>query len=491
MKPYRECIRRLPNWYGCYLGLAEMFNNQRQDQAGVQSFQQIAASDPRNPAVLFALGWLYAQNRQIPEARQTLSTALTLAKANADLDLMAHVWSLLADCFGVSGDHPEEEVTYTQEALKAYEELADEYGVLKSLQTLAGNYLARGDKDQFSIYLDRFYTRAIKSGDIDWQIGALMYMGRNLQLSGQYEKARKQYEDASALCHHVPDNACQLEILNRLSHIAIAQGSYEEGLDFLEQARQGWRKRDVFSFNEADISRTMGALYERMGDYSRDLEAQQHAIEIFERGHWPLQAEATKGNIGLIYEALGDYQTAEEYLQKALQGGIQYHDKGEQERNLLNLGALYLETGSYDKALTALNNAFDLSQNDRYMPYRVEELVSLGEVLDKRGEVDAAQQRLEEGLELAREVHSIYLEAGADSLLGRHYLKTGEYRKAEQFFRDALAIAEKARLRELMWDAQEGLGEALEEMHNLPEALDQYRRAVDVIEAVRGQIPFS
>src|SRR3974390_1122850 len=128
---YGKCIRHLPNWWGCYLGLAKSLVNQNKKEEGYALFRDRVAGNRSNPGLLVGLGWLCGTLNHLRQAQDAYIDTLAIARENGDSDLEAQMLLFLSDAIGVTGIHPPEELSNAQQALKAFEDLGDEEGILR------------------------------------------------------------------------------------------------------------------------------------------------------------------------------------------------------------------------------------------------------------------------------------------------------------------------------------------------------------------------
>src|SRR5439155_841267 len=130
-----------------------------------------------------------------------------------------------------------------------------------------------------------------------------------------------------------------------------------EALECFEDARKKTTESGEKG-NQAFALRSIGTLYDEMGDYVKALRYQSESVELFRSDAGTrLQAGAGISDVAGIYAELGAYGSAERFYEQSLEIARQYHDAAEEQRLLDDLGSLCLRMGQPEKALRYLAHA--------------------------------------------------------------------------------------------------------------------------------------
>ncbi|MCB9893667.1 MAG: hypothetical protein H6839_04385 [Planctomycetes bacterium] len=211
---------------------------------------------------------------------------------------------------------------------------------------------------------------------------------------GQYDEARKKYEEATESASGARDNSVLTEAYAQVARMYSSQTKHEEGKPWLAKAGAiatpdeplGWSRylgvRGRFEWQDEKDNDKAKATFIEMYDYcrkhklfSRELDA-AHMVAIVgspdEQVEWALKAieAAEKGgetgwlaplwnNLGWTYESRGEYDKMLDALLKARE----YHYKGALELPKLiadfGVGRAYWRNERYKEARIWLTDAFD------------------------------------------------------------------------------------------------------------------------------------
>lgn len=135
------------------------------------------------------------------------------------------------------GDMPSAE-ELTEQALEAFEELGDEWGVAAAHSDRVSQALARGSVDQARASASRCAELFTSSGERWGQLKASFGLGMLAQLSGDYERAEAVHRDGLRVAEELrswPEVSYKLSWLGR---VALTVGDYAKARELHEQARR-------------------------------------------------------------------------------------------------------------------------------------------------------------------------------------------------------------------------------------------------------------
>ena len=234
---------------------------------------------------------------------------------------------------------------------------------------------------------------------------------------------------------------------------------------------------------EARAWAALGKLRGQQERYDEAIEANQHALNIAEQGHDDVLALVVRTNLGWLYVASGDYERAVELLTEADQQNARLGRKADRVVDLMQLGNAYLDRQQFAPAANYYRQALDIA-NELNSPARQFLLDNLARAEFGSGNYAAAKSLNAQALELERKSD---LEAMLRSLVtaGRIAEKLGRGAEAEALYRRVIkeATGYLPRLEALLF-----LAEYHANNGKRPEAEDEFRRALSLSEAKRGEL---
>lgn len=480
IKHYQDCTRLAPLW-PCYVAMGH-------NKVDVYLRQRVS-EEPSDAGAWLGLGVSLNIRTRPSEARRVLATALRLARANSDPDLEASVLEAVAVAwFGTLGDH-QDALSYAREALAAYERLGDEPRMVRALVRIAEINTRSGRHEEALLHYGRALSLVTDAGHIPAQTELAMALGTHFRALGEHGTALQYFERAATHCERLPSNhSCHRAVPANLATVYALQGANVKAIEYYKRYYE-MAVRQQAAYDVAAAWRGLGDVYLETGDYARALDCHIESTKLFRAAGYLHTAGAGEGRIGLAYHRLGDYHRAREQLEKALRSAREHEDADGQERTLGNLGRLSLETGDYKNALESLQQALALSERTHWLPFQAGTLISLGRLYAYLGQPPLALKHLEAGLDTARKANVNHLQTAALTAIAQQHLGAGKLEQAGLIFQTALASAEQTGLRELAWQAHQGLGETLDASGMHADALRHYAAAIKILESVRSQVP--
>jgi tetratricopeptide (TPR) repeat protein len=354
---------------------------------------------------------------------------------------------------------------------------------------------------------------------------------QKLQQQGKLKEARDQYRVAAETFRASGDQRNLAVALSAAGDISVSLGDYQDALRDAEEAlklRQALRDDEglAVDFN------TMGLAYESLGDYAAALNHYQQALKInrmlgnvvgvigrldnignmhFYQARYMDALESyqsalalvdankdkswnawgrklTIGNIATLYQKLGLEEQALDLYQQ-ISGRPEDMAPAEYAQMLLNEGVLYRHLGDPVKALEVYHSSQAVFRTARNADGEIRALRSIGIV--KTMDLDdlpGALQAFTEVLRLSRQSSNKRGLAEASLYLGEVLRRLHRYQEASNHLHEALATAETAGLVEEKWKSLYALGRIAEETGSEPAALEDYRKASEIIESVRAGI---
>jgi CHAT domain-containing protein/predicted negative regulator of RcsB-dependent stress response len=222
--------------------------------------------------------------------------------------------------------------------------------------TIGSLYHKLGNHGKAYEYLHKALRLRSYFGDKCYELETLTNLGKvSLDLGLKAEALRLLKDDAPLLYHG--EGGCAANKAAAL--INLGKTYYDLG-DF-EQARRNYENALAASTDDdfkAILNNNLGAVYYGIGKYEDSLQSYLKALSLYKEN---VKAQATtQTNIGVVYAAQGKYPLAIAKLQEALKLRQAAHDRGGEATTLTSLGEAYLKSGDAAAALTSSNRALTL-----------------------------------------------------------------------------------------------------------------------------------
>lgn len=201
--------------------------------------------------------------------------------------------------------------------------------------------------------------------------------------------------------------------------------------------------------SQLEIHMKLGNVYKDSGMPNKALEEFQKALKLSPKSARVLHS------LGQVYESTGSVEEAEKHYNDAVQRNPQYI------RVHQALGELYVKTGDKDKALKSIEKAAQIS------PHNSDRQVILGKLYLEKGNSDKAKEAFKSAVDTNPK------DAELMSDIGDIYLEHDQAEEAAEAFQESLTINKSVHV-------YNRLGIALRKKKRFKEALQEYRKALDV-----------
>jgi len=302
------------------------------------------------------------------------------------------------------------------------------------------------------------------------------------------EAAAELLGDSIGLWQWIGDPGEEGRTRNRLGRVLYERGDSLDALASWERALELRRAAGDRS-GEARTLTNLGALRNSFGEAQQALDAYRAAPALWDRpGGDDRDRAATLNNLGVLYRNLGDYPSARRYYERALELDRRHREREREARTLNNLGWVDHLAGELERARARYAESLELSRElaDRSLEAAVR--TGLGRLLTETGEPAAARQHLERAVALRREEENPRGLAAALQSLGELERRQGRLAAASAALAEGLALAERLGDRQLGASLAIRLARVEGERGRPDRALALGRRALERVEAVRGEV---
>jgi CHAT domain-containing protein len=316
---------------------------------------------------------------------------------------------------------------------------------------------------------------------------ALGNLGGVHLLLGRYREALPYYQQALALSqkHQLKPSATQ--DLGNIALCLAGLGRLPEALEHFDRALALAREAGLRK-EEADWRKGKGTALVRMGRYSAALEEYRIALESYDA--LGLKRERVEGlyDRGTLHALLGDAASAEKDFRAAIALAESIGHARGVTMNLLALGDLEWRRERRTEAEALYRQALARARDAGDAGHAAAALLQLSALHRRVGRFEEAAASAEEARASAHQSGALLQEAEALYALGEARRIGPEPPGALAHFAAAEEIAARAETPELVWRSAYGRGQTFEKLRDFEAAIAAYRRAVEVIEEVRGQL---
>lgn len=212
---------------------------------------------------------------------------------------------------------------------------------------------------------------------------------------GDYEQARKHYEQGLAIYREIGHQIGTVGILRNLGVLYTCVGDYGRAEAVLQEALavENTINRDDFA---AVVSNYLGFAYFHSGRLDDAKAAQEQALQELKSQLWRVKALTALGWINFY---LQDTKTAFTYLTQALRLARELNEVRQEGYTLTCMGHLFVEQQNFTEAATVYRQAHDAHQRMEQANRAMEPMAGLAWVAQQQGEATVAMQQVEKILD--------------------------------------------------------------------------------------------
>ncbi len=405
-------------------------------QKAISSYQQLAAANPADTEVQFALAALYEKDNDYAEAKKRLASVLANDPKNVEALLASGRVAVKADdprggleflsralplateldnqqekasilqAMGVaysSLDRPDDALKNLKDALAIRQQIGDKRGAAASLNQIAQVYDSQGKVDDA---LDNYKQALAIRRDIGDQAGiasTLIDTGTFYHDHGKPADALQYYTEALQIERQLGDRSRQALCLNNIGTIKLDQGQYQDALTYLEQALD-LRQKLGLAADTGESLHNLAEVSTKLGQYDTALNDYLKAIEVF-RG-------------------IND------------QHGIALESSG--------MAKIFAAQGRYGAAQSAMKDALTIIRQSKETTSLAAEVIGgWGDLMGQVGKPADGRPSLDEALKIAQQTKDDPTSAQVTNWMGDAYFYAGDYANARKQYDRALQIASK------------------------------------------------
>ena len=413
---------------------------------------------------------------------------LRFAQATSDNIIEASILYAIGENYRSKGDLEKCE-EYTKKSL----EIAQKNSILEIVERCYNNLgLLRLSKAEYDESL-KFLTKALEiSAEIINPYEAQIHLrniGRVYLYMNEYVKAMEYFQESLSLSEFIGDNSGITGNLNEIAVLYAKEGQYEEAEEFLNQILDNTENSHKTTISAC--LNNLGIIHQNKGFTQKALDCHQEALKISEEIGDELNIAVALSNISIVYSHLGFDEKAIESLEKSLEKVKERGFDYVLVRPLDSLATLYMNLSSkhrYEKKKSELYKKKAKNYLDQALVISLKYNNRLAEASCYHN-FAIYEPKGRESLKLINKALSIFRSLNdkkriIDSLLTKAiiYRLEGKITKAFDIAQDAYQKSLEIKSRLLEIQALTVFGQIHFSEKNYSEALEYYKKAIDLKE---------
>jgi len=405
-------------------------------QKAIAAYQELAAANPSDTDVQFALAKLYEQTSDYPAAKQRLTAVLENDPKN--------VMALLASGrVAINSGDFKGGLEYLTKALPLAIELNNPQEKASILQATGIAYSHLGETDEALDNIQKSLAIKQQIGDKRGESASLAQMASLEDRLGKSQDALKDYQQALTLRKEIGDQSGTAMTLIDVGSFYGNHGKPDQALQYYTDALQVERQLGDQT-NQALCLNNIGSIKVDQGQYQDALTYLEQAYDLRQKLNAPGDVADSQHNLAEVNTKLGQYDTALQFYLKALDGYRGLNDPVGLAQQAEGMARIFAAQGRYGAALGSMKNAVDsIRQTKEMTAFTVEIVGGWGDLLTQAGRGAEGKASLDEALSDATKIKDQPSLAMATNWLGDFYFYQGDYAHAREQYSLALGIAAK------------------------------------------------
>ncbi len=281
----------------------------------------------------------------------------------------------------------------------------------------------------------------------------------------------------------------RLEVLclRTMGVIFLERGDLARAEDHLSEALEYYRRTAALRSQDICLY-WLTLLHKDKGDYSKAMACADDALRISRQIAFKTGEAFHLTTIGDIYLALGNYERALEFNKDALRVADRYIGKWSREECLNTIGYVYIELQDPSRAMPYFKEALAYIRKIGHGREEARCLYNIGIAYFKLGDLPNALEFFSKSLSAASLAGKKVIQAQNYNRLGDLYHKTGSWSRSKEAYGLAQAVGRETGQPDAIWEAYAGLGALCAARKEIPAAIENYKKAIGIIEDLRVQL---
>lgn len=211
---------------------------------------------------------------------------------------------------------------------------------------LAFDYDLQNEMATAIVYEDSAIALASKLNFLRGYVDGCTHLGGFYTELCNYPQAWNYFTLAKKSCEELHNKISTAILTFYIGKFYHTQDNYPKALEYYFDAL-----KDIDNPNRiAKVNGNISVVYWKLGEYTKALNYDLKALDIYKQENDRYSIALTLGNMGAIYDSEKKIDTALDYYKQAMKIQVEIMDKIGTARNLLNIGAIYAHQGSFSIA---------------------------------------------------------------------------------------------------------------------------------------------
>ncbi|MEN0049839.1 MAG: tetratricopeptide repeat protein, partial [Bacteroidota bacterium] len=263
--------------------------------------------------------------------------------------------------------------------------------------------------------------------------------GKLLLLQGNYEDARLHLEVAATFFEYINHKDGMSKVYGSLGNLFFRQGEYEDAKAYFTQSINLARNSENIH-PDPQIIGNLGLTYMNQASYEEGIRWQQEGIKLSEERNDQLGLANLYTSLGILCFEKGDYQRSLECHYKGLELGEELGEKQVIAISTGCIGRIYERQGDYDQAMENYLKDLKICEELGDKQGKAIVLGLIGDLHSVRGEFNEAIKNIEKGLAICRSLNYQKGIAKAVNTLGDVYYYLDNHEISAKYYDKAIEV---------------------------------------------------
>lgn len=301
------------------------------------------------------------------------------------------------------------------------------------------------------------------------------------------DSAESWYLKAGALSDKINYPLGQLKFRSNYTYVLNQKGDYAESVKRNQECLSIARKYPQLQYVNKSLA-NLGTSYYYLGKYEESIQFLQQAANGFQRDGQNVMVPAIYSRMGQVMSNAGLSERAFPYNLKALQ--MQRELPPDTIKLIETLNGVFINLSSlnrFQEALPYILEARSLSEAIHSKAYIEQSYSFLGNVFRKLGQYDSSLKYNLLAYKLVRNSNNVFLKMSVLRGLAMHYFTLKDYSKEEFYTREAIQLGEAENLYSDLLSFYQELGKIEARKKNFKSAFELMLKYQNIYDSVQGQ----
>ncbi len=477
IKAYENLAKASPDNTDVQSALARVYEDAGDFVKARESYQKLLSVTPKDVTAILELGRVTTDSGDPQGSLELLNRAYSLSIQVDNEEQKAASLHAMAIAYRMLGK-PADALRNEQEAIAIWRHVGQKRGLASSLNEMANAQALLGKtKDALGNFQQALEMRR-EIGDKRGLGDTFADMGNFVADHGDHDQALKMYKEGLQIERDIGNQGMQATLLNNIGSVYSEKGQYEDALTYFQQALQLREKSNVLQ-DIVDAVHNVGEVSLYMGQYDQAITQYMRALDLRRSINDARGAAIESYSLGTVFGYQGRFGAAVNSKQEALKTFQDLKDKTFWMAEVLGgYGEALVQAGRAEEAQNYLNDALGLAHDLKNDGMVSQSLYFQGDALLSRGDSRSARPLYEQAIEPAnrsKEPEKI-LRAKAD--LAKVDIQQGHGQAALKSLRRLVQQAENLGLKYIAVECSIAMAEAMAQTHDFAHARQELGRAL-------------